>query len=457
MIRRPKAAERPGAVIARVRPGSIAAEAGLRPGDVIDAVNGQPASDIIQLHFAAAAPRLTLAVRHPDGSLEQLELEKDEEEDLGLAFQDPLFDRILTCVNKCVFCFVHQNPKGLRRSLYVMDDDLRLSVLDGDFITLTNWTEQDWQRVLEQHLSPLYVSVHSTEDDLRAYLMGTDRARGIMGQLRRLADAGIQLHTQLVLCPGINDGPHLDRSIQDLAGLYPQVRTISVVPVGLTRFRRAGSLRCYRPDEARDVLCQVHRWQRHWLAALGTRLVFAADEWYTLAGRPVPGAAAYEGYPQLSNGVGMLRKLMDEAAQASRRLPRRLPQRRRVLWVTGRSAAPTLERIAGWLRRRVPNLEVTVQAVENRFWGPTVTVAGLLTATDLREQLTARRDLRAFDAVLLPDVVLRRDAPVFLDDVTLDQLRAATTPALQVLPVSGRQLVRATLGPAAAPPQSMGT
>ena len=464
MNRRPRAAEKPGAVIRQVRAGSIADEAGLRPGDVILAVNGRPATDVIQLHFAAAAPQLSLTVRRPDGSVYVLELEKDEEEDLGLSFTDPLFDRILTCVNKCVFCFVHQNPRGLRRSLYVMDDDVRLSVLDGDFVTLTNWTEEDWQRVLGQHLSPLYVSVHATEDDLRAFLMGTDRARGIMAQLRRLAEGGILLHTQLVLCPGINDGPHLDRSVEDLATLYPQVRSISVVPVGLTRFRRhLYPLRPYRPEEAAAVLEQVGRWQRRLLRELGTRLVFAADEWYVISGRPVPSARSYEGFPQLANGVGMLRKLLDEVGRTWRLLPERVLRPRRVLWVTGRSAGPILQRIAERLCRRVEGLHVEVQVVENRFWGPTVTVAGLLTAGDIREQVGRRPDLSSFDAVFLPEVVLRRDVPVFLDDVTLDELRAATTPALEVLPVSGRRLLFQSVGlrrpsraPAAASPWAPG-
>ncbi|HEY8486802.1 MAG TPA: DUF512 domain-containing protein, partial [Limnochordales bacterium] len=270
MSRLPQAARKDGAVVQSVRPGSIAAEIGLAPGDVVVEVNGCPPTDLIAFHFAAAQSHLKLTVRRPDGSVWEVELEKDEEEDLGLSFTDPLFDRILTCQNRCVFCFVHQNPRGLRRSLYVMDDDYRLSVLDGDFVTLTNWTEQDWQRVHDQHLSPLYVSVHTTDDDLRAFLMGTPRARGIMEQLRRLAGWGIVLHTQLVLCPGLNDGPHLDRSLRDLATLYPQVRSIAVVPVGLTRYRRhLFPLRPYRPDEARAVLAQVRSWQRRFLRELG--------------------------------------------------------------------------------------------------------------------------------------------------------------------------------------------
>ena len=451
--RSPRAALKPGAVIADVRPGSIADEAGLRPGDRIVAINGAPATDLIQLHFAAAQPHLAIWVQRGDGEELRVDIDKDEDEDLGLRFQDPLFDRIITCVNRCIFCFVHQSPKGMRRSLYIMDDDLRLSVLDGNFITLTNWTEEDWQRVLTQHLSPLYISVHATDDDLRAFLMGTDRARGIMAQLRRLAEAGIVMHTQLVLCPGINDGAHLDRSIADLATLFPQVRTISVVPVGLTRFRRhLYPLRPYRPDEARAILRQVRAWQRRWLAALGTRLVFPADEWYTLAGRWVPPAEAYEDFPQLANGIGLIRKLVDEAKQALRELP---PSQgagaagaapRRVLWVTGVSARPVLEALARRIMRRAAGLEVRVMAVVNRFYGPTVTVAGLLTGQDIRDALLARTDLAELDAVLLPDVALKADEPVFLDDMTLDGLRQAVGRPLAAVPVDGRALVHATLG-----------
>ncbi len=452
--RTPREALKPGAVITAVEPGSIAEEAGLRPGDRIVSINGAPATDLIQLHYAAAHPHLSILVQRPDGDELLVEIDKDEEEDLGLRFEDPLFDRIITCVNRCIFCFVHQSPKGMRRSLYIMDDDLRLSVLDANFITLTNWTEEDWQRVLEQHLSPLYISVHATDDDVRAFLMGTERARGIMGQLRRLAEAGIVMHTQLVLCPGINDGPQLDRSIADLASLFPQVRTISVVPVGLTRFRRhLYPLRPYRSDEARAVLRQVRSWQRRLLAERGTRLVFAADEWYVLAGRWVPPAEAYEDFPQLGNGIGLLRKLIDEVRQAERELREtgRLAaagsdRRRRVLWVTGVSASGVLRALASRLARVAPGVDIEVEAVVNRFYGPTVTVAGLLTGGDLRDALVARGDLASFDAVFLPDVTLRAGQSVFLDDMSVDDLCRAVDRQLEVLPVDGRALVQASLG-----------
>lgn len=457
--RTPKAALKPGAVVSAVRPGSIAAEAGVQPGDQILAINGAPATDLIQFHFAAAQPQLTLLVRRSDGEELVLEIEKDEDEDLGLSFADPLFDRIITCVNKCIFCFVHQSPKGMRRSLYIMDDDLRLSVLDANFITLTNWTEEDWRRVLEQHLSPLYISVHATEDDVRAFLMGTDRARGIMGQLRRLADAGIVMHTQLVLCPGINDGEHLDRSIADLGSLFPYVRTISVVPVGLTRFRRyLFPLRPYTPEEARAILRQVRAWQRRWLGKFGTRLVFAADEWYTLAGRWVPPAEAYEEFPQLSNGIGLIRRLVDEFKAAERALlpaagrgrgatdSGQVASSRRVLWVTGVSAGPVLQALARRLMRRTRAVQIEVQVVENRFYGPTVTVAGLLTGGDIRDALAARPDLASFDAIFLPDVSLKVDEAVFLDDMTLAALQEGLGAPVRALPVDGRALVAATLG-----------
>lgn len=454
--RTPRAAVKAGAVVTAVVPGSIADEAGLRPGDRLLAINGAPASDLIQLHYAAAAPRLRLRVLRSDGEELVVDIEKDEEEDLGLRFADPLFDRIVTCVNRCIFCFVHQSPRGMRRSLYIMDDDLRLSVLDGNFVTLTNWTEEDWRRVTEQHLSPLYVSVHATEDDLRAFLMGTHRARGIMGQLRRLAEAGIVVHAQLVLCPGINDGEHLDRSISDLASLFPHVRTVSVVPVGLTRFRRyLFPLRPYTPAEAAAILRQVRSWQRHWLQRLGTRFVFPADEWYALARRWVPPAGAYEDFPQLANGIGLVRRLVDEFKAAERAAfgPRRagragpLPgSSRRVLWVTGVSAGPVLQALARRLRSRAPGVEVDVEVVENRFYGPTVTVAGLLTGGDIRDALARRADLGRFDAVLLPDVALKADEPVFLDDVRLEALAQALGAPIRALPVDGGALLAASLG-----------
>ncbi|MBE3598292.1 MAG: DUF512 domain-containing protein [Limnochordaceae bacterium] len=454
--RNPKAALKPGAIVSEVRAGSLADEAGIRPGDQIVAINGVPASDLVQLHYAAAQDRVDLEVRRPDGETWVVEIEKDEDEDLGLRFSDPLFDRIVTCVNRCIFCFVHQSPKGMRRTLYIMDDDLRLSFLDGNFVTLTNWTESDWQRVLEQHLSPLYVSVHSTEDDLRAFLMGTDAARGILGQLRRLAAAGIQVHTQLVLCPGINDGEHLDRSIADLAALYPHVRSIAVVPVGLTRFRqRLHPLRPYRAPEAAAVLRQVHAWQRRLLQHLGTRLVFPADEWYSLAGRWVPPREAYEDFPQLSNGIGLVRRLLDEfyaaeagAVRRQRGSAGRLPGGRRVLWVTGTSARPFLEALARRLERRHPGLEVRVHPVVNQFYGPTVTVAGLLTGADIRASLERLPDLGRFDAVYVPNVALKADEPVFLDDMPLRSLREGLPAPVEAIDVDGQALWSATTGAA---------
>lgn len=352
---------------------------------------------------------------------------KDPDEDLGVDFGGrPTFDGIYTCKNRCIFCFVHQQPRGLRPSLNLMDDDFRLSFLHGNFITLTGMPPEQWDRILRQRLSPLYISVHSTDDDLRAFLMGTPLARGIMEKLRELARHGISFHTQLVLCPGVNDGDHLDRSIADLISLGPEaLLSVSVVPVGLTRYRdRLYPLRTYTAGEARAILRQVKRWHRRLQPEWGFPVVYPSDEWYILADEEIPPASFYGSYDQLENGVGMVRLFLEELRAVARRLPERLPAPRRVTVVTGVLAGRYLEEAAAQLRR-VGGLEVRVLVVENEFYGPTVTCAGLLTGRDMSLALAeaAGRGGGLGDLVILPAVAFRDGDGHTIDDHTLDTIR----------------------------------
>lgn len=408
--------------VVAVRPGSPAEAAGIRPGDRLKAIGGHPVRDILDYEFLVREADLLLTVERPGEGTFQVSVQKDPDEDLGVDFGGhAVFDGVYTCRNKCIFCFVHQQPRGMRPSLNIMDDDFRLSFLHGNFITLVGMPPEDWQRIIDQRLSPLYISVHATDDDLRAFIMGTEKARGIMGQLRALAEAGISFHTQMVLMPGINDGPHLDRSIADLVTLGPEaLLSISVVPVGLTKYRdRLYPLRTYTGAEAAAVIDQVEAWQRRLMPDWGFPVVYCSDEWYVLAGREVPSAEFYGNYDQLENGVGMIRLFLEELKQVEPRLPDALPQPRRVTVVTGVLGGPYLRQAAARLSA-IAGLQVDVLVVENEFYGPTVTCAGLLTGRDMAMALAEKGDLG--DLVILPAVAMRDGDGRTLDNLTAQDI-----------------------------------
>lgn len=436
------AARHDGGVIETVRPGSLAEELGLRPGDRLLSINGRPVTDYVGYKFDITAETVELHVARSDGEEWLIEVEKDEDEDLGVTFVEDLFDGLKKCHNACAFCFLNQMPAGMRPTLYLPDDDFRLSFLHGNFVTLTNLREEDFERIISQRLSPLYVSVHATNPAVRRRLMINRKAGRIMEDLRRLARAGIDLHTQLVLCPGVNDGPELDRSIADLAGLFPRVLSIAAVPVGLTRFREGlTALRPYRAEEAARVIGQVEGWQRRLLKDFGRRMVHASDEFYVLAGRPMPAAEAYEGFPQLENGVGLLRVFMDEFRAALAEGVREPAGARRVTVVTGRSAAPTLGGLVSeaGLRR----VQVNVVAVENAFFGPTVTVTGLLTGRDIVDRLRAVREAGELgDVVLLPQVLVRELHGDLLDGMRPEEIGRAVGAPVRIVPVDGSAFLR---------------
>lgn len=435
-----------GVVVAAVTPRTAAARAGLRPGDRILAINGAPLRDVIDFHFHAGEETLDLSLER-DGRPRTARMTRRGTA-LGLELEAPRPAEIATCANKCVFCFIHQLPKGMRKSLYVKDDDFRLSFLHGNYITLTDLDEAELARIETQRLSPLYVSVHATDPDLRHALLGQPRVRReLLPVMERLAKAGIAMHAQIVLCPDWNDGAHLERTVHELARLHPAVTTTAVVPVGLTRHReRLPDLRPVTGAEAGVLVRSIEGWQGEFQATLGTRFVWAADELYLSAGIALPPAPAYEGFAVAEDGIGLVRRFEDAWARALGRPRARRPRPRRVTVVTGELFAP---RMRGLLERlAVPGLTVDLVPIRNEFFGRGIGVAGLLTGRDIQLQLgEAGCGGRGFgEEVLVPAVALRDGAGVFLDDLTPADLSASLgTPVTPVEPTAPA-LLAALLG-----------
>jgi putative radical SAM enzyme (TIGR03279 family) len=432
----------PGAVIERVEDGSIAAEAGLAPGDEIITINGSPVNDLIDYRYLCADDYIEVEVRKANGEEWLIEIDKEYDEELGVGFTSETFDGLRRCQNRCTFCFLDQMPVGMRHTLYVRDDDYRLSFLHGNFVTLTNLRPGELERIIAMHISPIYVSVHATDPEVRRQLIRNKRAGELMSLLRQLAEAEIVINCQVVLCPGVNDGEILDKTITDLAELWPHANSLAIVPVGLTRYRQGlADVAGVTAADAARVTRQVEAWQAK-LAERGvTDFLYLADEFYLAAGIPMPAYEEYGNFPQLENGVGLIRLFEEEFKVAEAKFPTDVPQRH-VAVVTGVSAAPFIRSLAARLSR-MPGLAVDVLAVENRFFGQTVTVTGLLTGQDIRD---AVRDLPPVDEVLIPAVSLRFEGDRFLDDITPDQLAADTGRKIRVVPVNGEAFAAAALG-----------
>jgi putative radical SAM enzyme (TIGR03279 family) len=418
--------------IDKVKAGSPAARVGIREGDRLLSINGQPIKDIIGYQFHQAETQVQLEVaRSGEAAPLVFAVRKPEQQDLGLSFVDPTFDGIKRCNNHCPFCFVDQNAPGLRRSLDIKDDDYRYSFLYGGFITLTNLKDSDWARIAEERLSPLYVSVHATDPETRRVLLGNPRAPEIVPQLQRMGEMGIQAHTQLVLCPGLNDGDQLERSISDLAALYPHVQTVGVVPVGLTRFRRNShyqiktDIRTYTPPEAEAVIAQVEDWQHRLKSRIHSNFVYLSDEWYIMTGKALPPAREYDGYSQLENGIGMVRQLLDEGRKTSHKMTPSLEKPVSALLVCGEMAAHHIEAAFAPLRE-VEALDLKILPVKNNTLGGNVSCSGLLFGEEVvgairqHEQASGSRA----DVVFLPRRMFDFQGVRTLDEWTIDRFQA---------------------------------
>lgn len=403
---------------------SIAEELALQPGDRLVSVNNEPVNDLLDYLVVESNELLSLEIEKLDGELWELEVEHDSDEPLGLGLPHP---EPKHCGNNCLFCFVHQLPRGMRKTLYVKDEDYRFSYLYGAYVTLTNLSENDLKRILKQHLSPLYVSVHATDNVLRQKLLGK-RSQDVIPLLERLVEGGIEIHTQVVVCPGINDGEHLVRTCNELISLSPGIKSLAVVPVGLTGHRRhLPRLRIHTREEAIELVKWVEGKQREVLPSLGTRFIFAADELYLKAGKDFPGLDAYEDLSQIENGIGLIPLFRSQAKEVLEEAgPLKLPP---VSLVTGVSAADDIKSFAAALNKKC-NLNLRVHVVKNRFFDGHVTVAGLLTGQDLVEQLAAES---LGEVLLVPDVMLRDGADLFLDDMSLRDLENGLNVQVEVV------------------------
>lgn len=430
-----------------VTPGSHAAKAGVLGGDILLAINGHRINDVLDYRFYLTDTDIRLDL-HRGAELLSLSIRKGEYDDIGLEFETPLMDKKHSCANGCVFCFIDQLPKGMRKSLYFKDDDDRLSFLHGNYVTLTNLSDEDIDRLIAMHISPVNVSVHTTNPELRVKMMKNKRAGEVLSYLRRLADAGIALCTQIVLCKGLNDGAELERSMRDLLSYSPALRSCAIVPVGLTKHReKCYPLEAFTPEDCAKVIDQVNAFGDECLKTHGSRLFYCSDEFYIRAGRPLPPEDYYEDYSQIENGVGMLTSLASEFDFELDYLEDYLPDfhaPRKVSLITGDAAYGHLSSLCKKLEARVEELEITVHRIVNNFFGESVTVAGLLTGQDVLAQL---KEKPLGEELIYPAVMLKADEEIFLDDMTPTELsKALGGIPLRACRSDGAELIKTLLG-----------
>jgi len=435
-------------IVQSVVPGSIAEEAGIEKGDSILSINNEKIRDVFDYRFLMANESLVVEVKKKDGEIWEIEIEKDEYEDLGMEFENSMLDEARSCTNKCIFCFIDQLPKGMRDTLYFKDDDSRLSFLTGNYVTLTNMDKSDIDRIIKYKMSSINVSVHTTNPDLRVFMLKNKFAGDVLDKIKDMVAGGITVNCQIVLCRGVNDDRELDDTISDLAHLYPGINSISVVPVGLTKHRKGlYHLEPYDRESASAVVDQVEGWQSKLLKKCGSRVVYLADEFYIMAERELPEYEHYEDFPQLENGVGLVTLLRYEFYQYLGKLDKDGPgtagRPRRISIATGVSPYKYIKEMTAELEKRYKSLKIDVYEIKNEFFGENVTVAGLLTGGDIASQL-AGKDLG--DGVLITRSMLKADEDVFLDDMTVGELEERLGVGIDVVNNSGEDFINKVLG-----------
>lgn len=428
--------------ISQVKEGSIAWEMEIEPGDELLSINGETIEDVFDYHYLVNDEYIELLIRKPDGEEWELEIEKESEEDLGLEFENSLMDEYRSCRNHCVFCFIDQMPPGMRETLYFKDDDSRLSFLQGNYVTLTNMSDHDIDRIIHYHLAPINISFQTTNPKLRCEMLHNRFAGDIFPKVQRLYEAGIEMNGQIVLCKGLNDQEELERSISDLTKYLPYLKSVSVVPVGLSKYREGlYPLVPFTKEDAEQVIDTIEAWQKKLFPQYGLHFVHASDEWYLLAKRELPEESRYDGYLQLENGVGMLRLLKEEIC-AELEKHKGDERKRKISFATGRLAYPYIQSYAAQIQEKYPNLEILGYEIRNDFFGERITVSGLLTGQDLLEQLK-EKDLG--ECLLLPCNLLRSGEDVFLDDIRVKELENQFQTPIRIVEEDGADFVAAVL------------
>lgn len=427
-------------IITQIIEESIAKELNLIPGDELVSINDNIIKDYIDYKFHISNEYIILTIKHINGEIWDYEIEKEYDEDLGIIFENPLMDSIKTCRNKCLFCFIDQLPKGLRKSLYLKDDDTRLSFLYGNFITLTNLSTEEIDRIIKYHISPIKVSVHTTNAELRKKMLGNNKAGNIIEVLRKLSDANITIDCQIVLCRGINDKIELERTIDDLSKMYPAVRSVAIVPVGLTKYREnLVKLEKFDSKSSLELIEQVTKKQQELYKKIGTRFVFASDEFYVLCKKKLPAVNEYEGFNLLENGVGMFRLFEQEIKEALNKisLDDFSKEIKEYTVVTGVAAYDFMNQIAKIISNRI-GIIINVIAIKNNFFGEDITVAGLITGKDIIDQLKDRK----YKNIIIPNSMLKYDENIFLDDITIEKLEDALKTKVYVCEVNGEKFIK---------------
>lgn len=431
-----------GVEILEVRPSSIADELGIKKGDKLISINGAGIRDILEYKYLTTDEFLEVEIENSSGEIWIYEVEKEYDEDIGIVF-DGIIDKPKSCHNKCIFCFIDQLPSGMRETLYFKDDDTRLSFLQGNFVTLTNLSEREIGRIIKYRISPINVSVHTTDPELRKMMLNNKNAGKLMDYLEKLKEGGIEVKAQIVLCPGVNDGEHLAKTLTDLSALHPEVSCVAVVPAGITKHRQGlYELKEYDRESASKVIEQIIVYQDRFLAELNTRFVFLSDEFYLIAGKDLPGYNEYEGFNQLENGVGLVTLFNEEVQSGLANQNRYIKRERLVSIVTGEYAAPNITYVASKIMKAIPDLEIRVFPIVNDFFGHGVKVAGLLTGKDIIEQLKGKA---IGSDVFIPECMLKRDESVFLDDITVEQLERGLGAKVTVCREDGSDLVEKIL------------